>query len=80
MSRKRVNAAWYGGNGLWNVFTGRKKYTIRCGDCQHTWTDKVSFATGDIASSICPCCGAQNTWLHSDFQKAYDADLKERVT
>jgi hypothetical protein len=78
IDRKRVDAAWYSGNGLWNVFTGRKKYTIRCGGCNHTWTDKVPFAAGDLASSICPCCGAQNTWSHLDFAVAYERQLAAR--
>ena len=29
----RVNALSVSANGLWNVFTGRKKWTITCGKC-----------------------------------------------
>lgn len=61
-------------NGLWNHFTGRKKYHIQCGNCKHTYIDKVDFQT-DIASSICPCCSAQNIWSHSGFAEAYNREL-----
>jgi hypothetical protein len=75
IERKRVAAAGYGGNGLWNIFTGRKKYSIVCGSCGHTWSDKVPFEAGDVASSICPCCGAQNIWSHSEFSKLYEKQI-----
>jgi hypothetical protein len=77
MERKTTGPASIFANGLWNHFTGRKKYTIKCGECEHTWTDKVSFAT-DTASSLCPCCGAQNKWSHSQFERDYDRELRFR--
>jgi predicted RNA-binding Zn-ribbon protein involved in translation (DUF1610 family) len=59
------------GNGLWNHFTGRKRYTIQCGKCQHTWREKVLLAS-DEASALCPSCGAQNVWRHSEFEAAWN--------
>jgi len=63
-------------NGLWNVFTGNKKYNITCGNCSHTYKDKVPFSSGDIASSVCPCCNCQNIWSHSTWEKAYNTTLE----
>ncbi len=57
-------------NGLYNHFTGRKKYTITCGECSHRWPERVPF-TVDTASALCPCCKAQNTWSHSLWLKRY---------
>ena len=57
-------------NGLYNHFTGRKKYTITCGECSHRWPEKVPF-TVDTASALCPCCKVQNTWSHSLWLKRY---------
>lgn len=68
------------GNGLYNWITGRKKWTITCGACQHTWKEKVPLH--DIASAICsnPSCGAQNLWFIEAFERAYRAALTfERV-
>ncbi len=62
-------------SGLWNHFTGRKKYTIECGNCKHTYRDKVPFTMSDRASSICPACRAQNVWSHSAFHRAYENTL-----
>lgn len=75
--RKRVHPYTMSANGLWNVFTQRKKYHIACGACRHSYTDKVSFLT-DMASSLCPCCGAQNTWSHSEFSEWYDRNVLNR--
>lgn len=58
-------------NGLWNHFTGKKKYTIECGKCFFTWSDKVPFMT-DRAGSICPACGEVNTWSHSEWSSYYE--------
>ena len=63
-------------NGLWNHFTGKKKYQITCGECGHTYKEKVSFSSGDMASSICPCCHCQNTWSHSAWEGLYNTTLE----
>ena len=59
-------------NGLWNIFTGKKKYTIECGKCNFSYTDKVIFNMGDTARSICPNCKSINKWSHSTFNRYYD--------
>lgn len=59
-------------NGLWNHFTGKKKYEIECGNCLYTYSDKVHFAFSNNARSLCPACGVVNKWKHSDFQRIYD--------
>ncbi len=64
-------------NGLWNIFTGKKKYTIECGACNFTYTDKVIFNMGDAANSICPSCKNINVWSHSRFEKFYDRMLEK---
>lgn len=56
-------------NGFWNNFTGRKRYIITCGQCGHTYKDKVYFSQGDEASSICPNCNAQNIWSHAKWER-----------
>ena len=63
-------------NGFWNIFTGKKKYTISCGKCNFNYADKVLFKTGDTARSICPNCKSINKWSHSKFQKFYDRQLE----
>lgn len=60
-------------NGLWNHFTGRKKWRITCGECQHTWDEKVPIQ--ERCSSICPCCHSQNVWSASAFENAYTSTL-----
>jgi len=72
--KKTTPTVW--ANGLWNIFTQRKKYKIQCGECQHSYCDKVPFYS-DTASSICSCCGAQNIWSHSEFNKHYDIELSK---
>lgn len=61
-------------NGLWNVFTNKKKYTITCGNCSHTYSDKVYFIIDD-ASSICPNCKKRNKWKHSAWEKTYNEQM-----
>ncbi len=63
-------------NGLWNIFTGKKKYIITCGKCKFDYTDKVIFNIRDTAKSICPNCRTINKWSHSGFQKIYDKQLE----
>ena len=64
-------------NGLWNIFTGKKKYTIKCGKCNFAYKDKVIFDMGDIARSICPNCKIVNKWSHSGFNRYYNKMLEE---
>ena len=66
-------------NGLWNIFSGKKKYIVTCGNCEHTYSDKVYFKSNDTASSICPCCNTQNTWSHSEWSKRYDSELESQL-
>lgn len=61
-------------NGLWNHFTSRKAYTVVCGNCDHSYRDKVPFVT-DEASSLCPSCGARNRWSHSWFADWYNQNV-----
>lgn len=75
VERNKVHPADLLANGLWNPFTGRKKYTIRCGACEHSYDDKVPFNMGDTASSICFACGSQNIWSHGEFQRGYNRSL-----
>lgn len=76
IQRKVVPPAQLAANGLWNHFTNRKRYTVTCGSCSHSYRDKVPF-TVDTASSLCPCCGAQNTWSHSRWAASYERMLTE---
>ena len=64
-------------NGLWNHFTGRKKWTITCGLCGHTWSEKVPIR--EQCSAICPCCKAQNVWSASMFESYYNRIYPESV-
>lgn len=74
--RPTVAPHYISGNGLWNIFSGKKGYDVVCGSCQFTYHDKVPFVI-DAARSICPCCGAVNAWLHSRFQAIYDESLAQ---
>ena len=56
-------------NGLWNHFTGKKKWRITCGECQHTWYEKVPIQ--ETCSAICPNCHTQNIWSAIAFERAY---------
>jgi len=63
-------------NGLWNHFTGKKKWEITCGKCEHTWSEKVPIRK--LCSAICPCCQTQNIWDADEFQEHYNiANSKE---
>ena len=63
-------------NGFWNIFTGKKKYTITCGNCNFSYIDKVIFSMGDTANSICPSCNSVNIWSHTEFQEYYNTTLE----
>ena len=64
-------------NGIWNHFTGRKKYDIECGSCGYVYSDKVNFKLSNRAKSICPGCGVMNEWMHSEFAASYDRMMEE---
>jgi hypothetical protein len=57
-------------NGLWNRFSGKKKWSVTCGRCEHTWSVKIPIR--DKCSGICPCCRAQNKWSSVSFALAYN--------
>ena len=63
-------------NGLWNPFTGRKKFQISCGEFNHTYIDKVPCAGIDEISSICPCCHTQNVWSISEWFHDYGKEFE----
>ena len=65
-----VHPEYIQANGLWNHFTGFKKWKITCGSCGHGYKDKVMIQ--EICSSVCPCCYTQNKWSASDFQEHYN--------
>lgn len=71
MMRRQVKADAIAGNGIWNPFTGNKTWTVTCGDCRHTYKDTVPLV--EAVSSLCPCCGAQNTWSARNFFRQYEA-------
>jgi len=64
-----MNAAFIEANGFWNHFTGKKKWTITCGGCRHTWKEKVPIR--EPSSAICPSCGTQNIWSATNFDERY---------
>lgn len=61
-------------NGLWNVFTNRKKWTVSCGNCGHSWQEKVLIV--ERCSAICPCCRTQNVWSAQAWQEYYNRILE----
>ncbi len=73
--RKVTSPDTLAANGLWNWFTGRKRWRITCGECKHTWDEKVPIC--EICSALCPCCGAQNRWNPALFEVAYRDYLKQ---
>jgi len=60
-------------NGLYNPFTGTKKWMITCSECDHTWKEKVPVV--ENCSAICPNCKTQNVWSFSKFMKNYNDDI-----
>ena len=69
--REKVTPEAIWANGLWNHFTGKKKWRITCGTCTHTWHEKVPIH--EPSSAICPCCGSQNVWSAEAFEREYNA-------
>lgn len=63
-------------NGLCNIFTGRKKWTITCGNCHHTWVERVPIAKNCSAVCVNPNCRAQNVWPIAVFWQAYEQQFK----
>ena len=64
-------------NGLnGNIFTGKKKWTIKCGDCGHMWDEKVHLQK--ICSAVCPCCHRQQKWDSDEFFWHYENQLGGR--
>jgi len=63
-------------NGLWNIFSGKKKWTVTCGNCHYTWSDKLPIVE-DI-TAICPHCKKLNGWSASAFQRMYNENLAMR--
>lgn len=75
--RKQVNPSLEA-NGLCNPFTNTKKWTITCGNCQHSWKEKIPCT--EICSALCPCCGAQNLWSLPKFIMHYNQSFKSSGT
>lgn len=65
-----MNPKFLESNGLHNPFTGKKKWRITCGKCQHCWDEKVPI--NDTCSAICPNCKEQNKWSLLVFEKEYE--------
>lgn len=57
-SMHKVHPRFLQANGLWNHLTEKKKWTITCGVCEHTWSEKVPIH--DLCSAICPACRTIN--------------------
>ena len=70
-----ITPKWIAANGLWNWFTGRKKYTITCGSCEHEFRVKVPFSQTDRAMGRCPMCGEVNAWSHSGWELRYEKEF-----
>lgn len=71
MSWAQVHPRFVQANGLaGNLFTGKKKWRITCGRCDHEWDEKVPVR--ESCSAACPSCGAQNLWSLSRFAAEYD--------
>lgn len=73
--RKQITPKSVAANGLQNPFTGMKRWTIRCGECSHSYRDRIPVA--EPCSSLCPGCGAQNIWSGIAFGRLYDQHLEE---
>lgn len=71
-----VIAKWISANGLMNPFTNKKKWQITCGDCGHTWNEKVPIM--EPSSAVCPCCGEQNMWSVNKFAEEYDKKIRSK--
>ena len=55
---------------LFNPFSSYKKMTIECGECGHTYKDKIYLKS--IGSSYCPGCHTQNCWSMAELAKFID--------
>lgn len=75
--RKQVTPKSISANGLWNPWTRRKRFSLECGDCDHTYDDKIPIM-GEAASSLCPCCGAQNKFSLAAWLKLYESNVAAR--
>ena len=75
---ERVAPSYISSTGLWNIFSQKKTYTITCGKCSHHYTDKVSFAHSDEATSPCPACHILNVWSHNAFAAMYRAQTEAK--
>lgn len=60
-------------NGLMPIFSSCKKWTIWCGECPGSWTEKVPAAEECVAK--CPHCGTFNVWSLSRFMRNYQARI-----
>lgn len=61
-------------SGLWNHFTGNKKWTVTCGECDYTWKEKLPIV--ENITVICPHCSTVNEWSASAFQRLYEQNLR----
>ena len=75
MKRARTTPTTLYANGLYNPFTGNKKWVITCGECEHTWRENVPFR--GISSAVCPCCSTQNTWNTNHFMELHQRRVAE---
>lgn len=71
--KKATTPAYIQSSGLWNHLTGNKKWTITCGNCEHTWKAKLPIV--ETITAICPHCSVMNKWSASAFQRMYDEHL-----
>jgi hypothetical protein len=63
-------------NGLWNPFTGCKKFQITCGECSHTYFDKIPCAGVDEASSRCTKFALVAVWSFSEWMRDYESMIE----
>jgi hypothetical protein len=47
-------------NPIWPWQYGGKRWTITCGNCEHSWSTKIPVVPK--LSAICPACGTVNQW------------------
>lgn len=61
-------------NGLWNAFSGMKRWTVTCGHCKYTWAEKLPIV--ERITTICPHCDVVNVWSASAFNRVYEKQIK----